>query len=678
MIDMKKRILIFASVLIISAMLLPYIVMADSSVSLFTIVESSGNNYAMLPMISTIDNSILVSQGKIAADGLDTEVLAGSTSIPHMLTTDKTLFAYTIGANSTNYFSYSTKSTPDTSMPIIVGQGGYITTTDNGALEPANNFSIAVNGYVNTTAGASENIVNKANALLVSVDPSTSGTINVSTYNALTSPSQAPTGAGGTTGLARVGAATNWQAAATNDGSTSYVYCNTGTSTSAYDTYAITSSLSTANITSVVVHIVAGQIGGPPEGADAKTELLTHSTLYAGASNLSAIQAIIGSYADYSTTYTTNPNTGLAWTTAEVNAMQIGCWSYEDLAGGVTRITQVYAVVNYYPIATVSVAGVSSGIHTITVSETAAAGGTLSLRVDSGTASTVTGAGRVQNTANDWIVDQNNVMPYINYYTETVSGAEVLKYQPNAIISGTTLPDRDGTQNGAITFGSNPVGIAETNTSPPSVDTLDATSISTISAALSGNLTDSGGYSSVSVYFEYGLTSGMTLSTSPEAKTSAPTPFNYTVINLSPGETYYFRSVCLYGTNLKAYGSTLTFDTVAMEKPSAPANPTNSQIKLGQGQTYLTRLGPTVSGWLDTAGTWVGTDGRGFGGGLTFLVLAIIMLILSARGYPVAGLALGYPLQLAAAWCGVWDWAFVGVTTFIFALIWVKSEWIDK
>jgi hypothetical protein len=272
-------------------------------------------------------------------------------------------------------------------------------------------------------------------------------------------------------------------------------------------------------------------------------------------------------------------------------------------------------------------------------------------------------------------------MPYINYYTETVGNTEVLKYQPNNIISGTVLPDLDtgdGTQNGIITFGSNPVGITETNTSPPGVDTLDVTSITTISAALSGNLTSIGGYSSVSVYFEYGLTSGMTLSTSPEAKTSAPAPFNYTVISLWPGETYYFRSVCLYGTNLKAYGSMLTFDTVAMEKPTAPANPTNNQIKLGQGQTYQTRLGPTLSGWLDTAGTWVGTDGRGFGGGLTFVALAVIMLILSARGYPVAGLALGYPLQLAAAWCGVWDWAFVGVTTFIFALIWVKSEWIDK
>jgi hypothetical protein len=94
-------------------------------------------------------------------------------------------------------------------------------------------------------------------------------------------------------------------------------------------------------------------------------------------------------------------------------------------------------------------------VHTITTSETAAAGGTLSLQVDSGTPSTVTGVGSVPDTANDWIIDQNNVMPYVSSYVETVSSVEKLKFQPNTIVSGTTLVDRDGTQNGVITFGSN-------------------------------------------------------------------------------------------------------------------------------------------------------------------------------------------------------------------------------
>jgi hypothetical protein len=41
--------------------------------------------------------------------------------------------------------------------------------------------------------------------------------------------------------------------------------------------------------------------------------------------------------------------------------------------------------------------------------------------------------------------------------------AEVLWYQPDNIISGTTLPDRDSTQDGIITWGSNPVGISNSS-----------------------------------------------------------------------------------------------------------------------------------------------------------------------------------------------------------------------
>jgi hypothetical protein len=113
----------------------------------------------------------------------------------------------------------------------------------------------------------------------------------------------------------------------------------------------------------------------------------------------------------------------------------------------------------------VSVAGISSGVHTITCSETTASGGTFSLQIDAGTPATVTSAGSVFDNANNWLLNQNNVMPYITYYKMTVSGTEVLKYQPITIISGTTLPDLDtgdGVQNGAITFGNNPAGISIT------------------------------------------------------------------------------------------------------------------------------------------------------------------------------------------------------------------------
>jgi hypothetical protein len=79
--------------------------------------------------------------------------------------------------------------------------------------------------------------------------------------------------------------------------------------------------------------------------------------------------------------------------------------------------------------------------------------------------SSVAFSGSIASNANAWIFDQNDVMPYITYCKMTVGGTEVLKYQPNTIISGSTLPDLDtgdGVQNGAITFGNNPTGISIT------------------------------------------------------------------------------------------------------------------------------------------------------------------------------------------------------------------------
>jgi len=130
------------------------------------------------------------------------------------------------------------------------------------------------------------------------------------------------------------------------------------------------------------------------------------------------------------------------------------------------------------------------------------------------------------------------------------------------------------------------------------------------------------------------------------------------------------------GPGSPVYGIDKTFDTLALDKPIAPSAP--GSITLGKGNTYQKMLGPTLSGALDACGRAFGTDGKGFGGGLTFIVCCLILIFCSARGYPVAGLAIGYPLQLASAWVGLWDWAFVGVVTFILALIWVKATWLDK
>ena len=419
--------------------------------------DTSGVTRTNVPVLTGVSGNALNSSGYMSANGLDAQAADGtSSSLGYMVgSADFPVVIDTLPANGTvPVWLYTGVSPAATSFPFVVGNGGFVTVTDNAALEPANNFSIVASGYLNTTAGASENIVSKTNALVVNVDPSVSGTIDATVIGTSTASFPSPNGAGASTGITTLyGAATHWQAVLTNDGNTSYV--GEPISTNGYDLYATNVNVAAYSISSVVVSILADNALDTNDGCDAKTELYTHSTLYTGVSNSAAMLADGTNYDDYSTTYSTNPFTGSAWTVADVNAMQIGVYLNSGAAGAAARCTCVYAVVNYTPQKIVSVSGISSGVHTIICSETTAAGGTLSLQVDSGTPSTVTGVGSVTDTANNWIIDQNNVMPYVTSYVETVSGVEKLKFQPNTIVSGTTLVDRDGTQNGVITFGAN-------------------------------------------------------------------------------------------------------------------------------------------------------------------------------------------------------------------------------
>jgi len=70
----------------------------------------------------------------------------------------------------------------------------------------------------------------------------------------------------------------------------------------------------------------------------------------------------------------------------------------------------------------------------------------------------------VPDNANDWIINQNNTMPYMDYYKHTVDGTLIAWYQPVSMIIGTNLDDREGTdigetgteeEDGIITWGAN-------------------------------------------------------------------------------------------------------------------------------------------------------------------------------------------------------------------------------
>ena len=119
---------------------------------------------------------------------------------------------------------------------------------------------------------------------------------------------------------------------------------------------------SLGNITSVKVYY---RIKKHPQSddAEAKAAVKTHDTIYYGtAQNLSS------SYTTYSYSWTTNPNTGSAWTWDEINDLEAGISVHGNVATGGTvfyftqlyveveydagmeiRTTQEYVVVNYNP-----------------------------------------------------------------------------------------------------------------------------------------------------------------------------------------------------------------------------------------------------------------------------------------------------------------------------------------
>jgi hypothetical protein len=195
-------------------------------------------------------------------------------------------------------------------------------------------------------------------------------------------------------------------------------------------------------------------------------------------------------------------------------------------------------------------------------------------------------AGSITDVNSDWIWNENNVMPYEDSISLTLDGSEVLHYQPNTIIQGTVLPDLDSTENGVITWGTNPAGITVTNLSAPSVTTGDATNASTTSATLNGTLNNLGGYSSAIVSFEYGLAT--TPQTYPNTVTvttplTVAQPFGANITNLQPNATYHYQAIANVGSGMIVYGGDKTFTTSL----SATSSTTVTISKVGVFQDYV-------------------------------------------------------------------------------------------
>lgn len=150
-----------------------------------------------------------------------------------------------------------------------------------------------------------------------------------------------PNGVGNSTQWTANGAGTNWGCVTSNDGDTTYISSATSGHTDLY-TIDATSLPSDAIISGITVsHRIRRETGGI--NLQHSVRVRTGGTTYNGGGG-----TLIGASVSYqlsSFAWTNNPNTGVAWTVANINALEIGT---NRGTGAVTaRVTEVYVTVTY-------------------------------------------------------------------------------------------------------------------------------------------------------------------------------------------------------------------------------------------------------------------------------------------------------------------------------------------
>lgn len=417
-----------------------------------TVTESSGNSYTRVGLGATVNNSQLATNGYMLASGLDVQVLDSGTAVPSMIVSDRTMFATSITASTSKSLSYTMGNSPASVMQIISGYGGYFTTADNAALEPSNVFSLNVKGTFDVSGNVASTPIESKNGVTsaaatdaLRIQAAEAGTIVAEHYGTVTTDQSNTPAAGGSYQL--WGA--NWLA-------------QTFTTGAAYRISSAEVSVSgiTGNPGPLTLSIY-NAAGNLPTGSPLSTVTMQQSTI-GGGYNLfylppialaNATQYAFVLKAPSSTVVGDRYNIGLEGASGYAGGRECtsadsgGTWAgvANDLLFRIKYATDLVAT------------GVTAANHLITVTQ--AAGPTFQLYVDSVLKDSQAYGTAVPNNANAWTWQGQH---YYDYVKLNVGVPEVLRYEPNTIIIGTALPDRDGTQNGVFTFGSNPSGVTVT------------------------------------------------------------------------------------------------------------------------------------------------------------------------------------------------------------------------
>ena len=441
----KHNIIVSALLACIAAIVVAVPVLAYTYYIPITAYNGSAFNYGMLPFLADVDNDTLISNGYTTT--LGTRVSLAGANLPHMIADDKTLFAMPAGTLASYNANQLLGETALTSLKIIPGYGGYVTVADDAALEPTNNFEIEIDGYFDVSTVAS--ILSKTSALTIGVSAAGEITSNITAFNGVDQ-----SYATGSSGYAAYGV--NWGA------------------------QTFTAGMS-GNLTSCTINI---KKQGNPAGNMTVGLYATNSNLPTGAvlaTKSLVADSLTTSYADtsfvFASPYALTSGTvyALVLSATSGDASNYVLWQYNvsdgyaggrradstnsgstwPSYGGDARFSTTM-LVTLSSVAT----GLASGVHNLKITADTTNLKTYWDAVEKD--SDALGAVSVSNNANNWVL-MSNATPYLNYYKHTVGGTLIVHYQPIAMISGTTLPDREGAaQNGAITWGANPADVTAT------------------------------------------------------------------------------------------------------------------------------------------------------------------------------------------------------------------------
>lgn len=149
---MRKVLIRFSTALLVVLMFVCMIVgvayAATTTIGTFNVVESGGNTHIKYPFFLSVNNAGFAATGDISLTGLDTRVTSSDIPLPHMLTTDKTLFIGSVNPSSTTKFKYTAGNVNLSAFNIIVGEGGFITVADAAAIELHDHYNILLGIYL--------------------------------------------------------------------------------------------------------------------------------------------------------------------------------------------------------------------------------------------------------------------------------------------------------------------------------------------------------------------------------------------------------------------------------------------------------------------------------------------------------------------------------------------------